>query len=145
MPQFTSKECAWSHFTLKMLGRTVNGLLEFSFKKGVDKEHLYAAGPDPIDIQTGNRKPEGNIKVLKYELDMLNDAAQAAGYEDIAEVPHEAITITGSFKKFATSETRIMEAFGVAISEYSVGMSQNAKSTEVSLPFLCMKVTARKI
>lgn len=141
---FNTSECAWHNTSMKLLGRTITGLRGFSFKKGVEKEHLYAAGKNPIDIQSGNVKPEGSIKLLKYEYDLLQDAAQKAGFDDITEVPHTAITITCSFKKNATDPIRIMEAQGVSFNEWEVAQEQNAKMTEVNLPFLAMKVNARK-
>ena len=141
---FTTKECAWAQTGIKLLGRTISGLRGFEFKKAVEKEHIYAAGDDPIDIQSGNRKPDGSLDVLKYELDLLNDAAQAAGFTDITEVPHEAVVITCSYKKALTDPMRIVEAFGVSFTDISVGMKQNAKMTEVALPFLAMKIVHRK-
>lgn len=141
---FDTEECAWSHTSVKLLGRTLTGIRGFSFKKGVEKEHLYAAGPDPIDIQSGNKKPEGSLKILKYEFDLLNDAAQAAGYEDITEVPHSLVLITCSYKKRNTDPIRIIEAQGVAFTEFDNSMEQNAKMTEITLPFLSMRNTVRK-
>ncbi len=141
---FTTKECAWAQVNVKLLGNTIVGLRGFEFKKGIDKEHLYAAGPDPIAIQSGNKKPEGNLKVLKFELDKLNEAAQVAGYADILEVPGELILITTSFRSSPTAPMFICEAIGVEFSEWTVGQEQNAKFTEVTLPFLALKVTSRK-
>lgn len=131
--------------SVKLLGATIIGLRGFSFKRGISKEHLYAAGDDPIDIQSGEKKPEGSLKLLKFELDKLNDAAQAAGFEDITQVPHPLITITCRFKKFETSRARITEAFGVSFLEYEEAMNQGEKFMEVTLPFLAMKVTARAL
>lgn len=144
MGAFSTSECAWSNISMKVLGRTITGLKGFSFKKGVEKEHIYAAGKDPVDIQSGNVKPEGNIKLLKYEVDLLNDAAQAAGYEDILEVPHDLILITCAFKKSKTDTIRTIEAQGVAFTELDYTMEQNAKNADITLPFLCMKVRAKK-
>lgn len=144
MGAFTTEECAWAQTSVKVLGRTISGLRGFSFKKGVEKEHLYAAGAEPIDIQSGNVKPEGSLKVLKFELDLMNDAAQAAGYSDITEVPHSLISVTCKFKKTATSDLRTIESSGVAFTDTEVAMEQNAKMTEVSLPFLAMKNFVKK-
>ena len=141
---FDTSECSWSHTSIKLLGRTLTGLRGFSFKKGIEKEHLYAAGDEPIDIQSGNKKPEGSLKILKYEYDLLQDAAQAAGYDDILDVPHTLISVTCAFKKRLSDPIRIMEAQGVGFTEWDVNLEQNAKMTEVSLPFLAIKVTARK-
>jgi hypothetical protein len=141
---FDTSECSWSNISIKLFGATLQGLRGFSFKKGIEKEHLYAAGPNPIDIQSGNIKPEGSLKLLKYEFDKLNDAAQEAGYEDILEVPHSAVVITCSFKKRAQDPIRIIEAQGVAFTEWDAAQEQNAKMTEMSLPFISIKNTVRK-
>lgn len=141
---FDTAECSWSNVSVKLLGRTLTGLRGFSFKKGIEKEHLYAAGSNPIDIQTGNVKPEGSLKMLKYEFDLLNDAAQAAGYDDILEVPHSAVVITCAYKKRAGDPIRIIESQGVAFTEYEAALEQNAKNSEISLPFLAIKNTVRK-
>lgn len=137
---FTTKECAWAQTSLKMLGRTINGVRAFEFKKGKEKEHLYAAGAKPIDIQEGNVAPTGSITLLKYEVDQLNEAARLAGFADITEVPHTAISIVCNFKKTLTSKSEVVSALGVAFSEITIGMQQNAKMTEVAMPFLAMDV-----
>ena len=140
MDVFSTKECAWQNTSLTVLGRKVTGLRGFEFKKSVEKEHLYAAGSEPIDIQDGNKKYEGNIKLLKYEVDLLNDAALAAGFTDITEVPHEAILITTEYKKVITDKARKVIAAGVGFTEMGFAMEQNAKMTEVTLPFIAIKI-----
>lgn len=136
----TSDECAWSHFEIKILGRTIKGLRGFGFKKEVEKEHLYGAGNDAIDIQTGNKKNSGTIKVLGFEADAMNKAARDAGYDDITDVPHEVIVITCSFKKRTTDTVKTYIASGVAFTESGVDLEQNAKHREITLPYLAMNV-----
>lgn len=140
----TSKECAWAQFEMKVLDRTVKGLRGFSFKKTVEKEHLYGAGGEPIDIQDGNRKYEGNVKLLGFEVDAINKVASDAGYDDITEVPHEAIVITVSFKKRATDAIKTYVATGVSFTECGVDMEQNAKHREITLPYLAMNIKQPK-
>lgn len=141
MGAFTTEECEWSRTSVKVLGAQIVGIQKFMFDNEVEKEHLYAAGSKPIDIQEGNEKPTGQIDILKYELDKMNAAAQAAGYASIAHVPHSAVLITCTFKKFATSPIKTITASGVAFSKISVDMSQNAKSTVVPLPFIAMDIS----
>lgn len=140
---FSTKECAYAHITLQMLGRTFVGLRGFSFEKNIDKEYLHGAGNEPIDIQVGNKTYPVTLKLLKYEVDALNDAALNAGFDDILEVPHDAITITCSFKKNATDKIRTIVAAGVAFSNIKFGQDQGAKFTEVDMPALAMKVTMK--
>lgn len=140
---FSTKECAWSHTSLKILGATIVGLRGFDFEKNFEKEYLYAAGNEPIDIQPGNKSYPGHLKLLKYEVDKMNDAALLAGYEDITEVPHEAIVITCSYKKVATDAARTITAMGVAFTNLKEALEQNGKMTEITLPFLSMKTILR--
>lgn len=136
---FSTDECAWKKVTIKLLGRTFVGIRGFEFEKNFDKEYLYGAGDEPIDINSGNKSYPGSYKLLKYEVDLLNDAAQAAGYEDITEVPHELISGTCTFKKTATSKTRTITSAGISFTSLKAAMEQAAKMTEVPLPFIAMK------
>lgn len=136
----TSDECAWSRFEVKILGRTIKGLRGFGFKKEVEKEHLYGAGDDAIDIQSGNKKNSGSIKVLGFEADAMNKAARDAGFDDITDVPHEAIVITCAYKKRAIDPVKTYIASGVAFTEAGVDLEQNAKHREITLPYLAMNV-----
>jgi len=138
--EFSTNDCAWSNTSVVVLGRKLTGLRGFEFKKSIEKEHVYASGDEPVDIRSGNKKYEGNLKLLKYELDLLNDAAQAAGYADITEVPHTAIAITVEFKKTNTTKSRLLSVPGVAFTELAIAMEQNAKMTEVTLPFLALRI-----
>lgn len=138
--EFNTKDCAWSNVTITLLGRKIVGLRGFSAKKTVEKEHVYASGDEPMDIQSGNKKYEGSYKVLKYELDLLNKAAQDAGFADITEVPHTAITSTIEYKKTITSSNEVLNVLGIAFTEVDYKGEQNAKMMEVDLPFLAMRI-----
>jgi len=135
-----TSECAWAQIEVKILGRVIRGLRGFEFKKAQEKEHLYGSGANPLDIQSGNIAYSGNIKVLGFELDSMNRAAQEAGYADIVDVPHEAIIITAKFQKTKLDKKVFITTTGVAFQEYANTMEQNAKMREVTLPFLAMSV-----
>jgi hypothetical protein len=134
----STSECAWSSISMNILGRKVIGLRGFELKKTIEKEHLYASGDNPHDIQTGNKAYTGSIKALKYEVDQFNDAALEAGFEDITEIPHPLITITVQYKKTQASRIRTVTLPGVGFTDLTFAMEQNAKMTEVTLPFLAM-------
>ena len=136
----TTDECAWKDISVQMLGRKFTGLKSFSMKISREKEHVYASGGDPVDITEGNTKYEGSLKMLKYELDALNDAAKLAGYTDITAVPHALIVINVQFKKNLASAIRSHAAIGVGFTESEITMEQGGKMTEVTLPFICMKI-----
>jgi|SRR6185312_8918603 len=136
---FSTKECAWSRTNVKVLGRTLVGIAGFDFEKDVTTEYVYGAGDDPIDIQRGNKAYPGSVDMMKFELDMLNDAAVTAGFEDITEVPHESIVITCTFKKLPTDVPRTITAAACAFSNIKAAMKQNDLSMTVNLPFKSMK------
>lgn len=138
-----TNEFSWSHTTVKVLGATMIGIDGMGFNKKFDKEVIYGAGNDPIDIQNGNKSYDGTLDLKKYEVDKLNDAALAAGYEDISEVPHEAITIITSFKKGAGDKTRTITATGVAFTALPQSMKQGDKQMQISLPFIAIKITSK--
>jgi hypothetical protein len=140
-----TSECAWFKAEIKILGRKVRGLRGFSFKKSVEKEHLYGSGNQPLDIQEGNVKYEGNIKLLGFEVDALNRAALEAGYSDLLDIPHEAVTITCTFQKTKLEKMVRFTAFGVAFTEMDNAMEQNAKMREITLSFIAMSIDTETI
>lgn len=142
---FSTKECAWAQTTLKFLGGTPIGIRGFEFKKNIEKELIFAAGDEAIDITSGNKSVSGSLTLLKFEVDKLNEAAQKALYDDITEVPHTLLLVTCAFKLTPTSPIQIIETpMGIAITDITYAMQQNAKFMEVPLPFISQKLTVRK-
>lgn len=122
------------------MGYKLIGAQGFELKKTVDKEHIYGSNDDPIDMNSGNKGYTGSISVLKFESDKFNDAALAAGYADITEVPHTLISAVIQYKKNATDKIRTATVLGIGFTELGNGMEQGAKMTKVALPFLAMKI-----
>lgn len=135
---FSTNECAFKQVSIVCLGRKFVGIQGFEYKKNVEKELIYGAGGKPIDINEGNERIEGSLKLLKYEVDMLNDAARKANYTDITSVPHQAISIVFTYQKNALSPVRTSSLIGVAITEMPFGLDQGAKNMQVTLPFIAM-------
>lgn len=138
---FSTKECAWSKTSVKVLGRTLVGITGFDLNKKIDAEYLYGGGDEPIDIQTGNKSYPGSLELMKFEVDLLNEAAQSAGFEDILEVPHEAIVITCVFKKTLTSPIKTLTSLATKFTELPYKLNQNDKSMKMNLPLMSMKTT----
>lgn len=136
----TSSECAFAQFEIKFLARVIKGLRGFSLKKEKDIEEIYGSGNEPLDMNEGNNKYSGSLKVLGFEVDAMNKAAKEAGYDDLTEVPHEAAVITLSFKKKATDSLTTYTVRGVKMTEWSAEMEQGAKMRETTLPFKAMSI-----
>ena len=134
-----SQELEWKHVTLSLLGLTIRGLRGFKIKKNKDTEHLFASGEEAIGIQTGNIKRDGSFKILKGDVDKLNDAAQQAGYEDITDVPYQLITSTIAYKKAFGRPLRTISILGIQFTDLEEAMEQGAKQMEIELPWLAMR------
>lgn len=135
-----SSEFSWHNANVKLLGRSITGLRGWELKKEVEKEQLYGAGQHALDITEGNIKCSGSITVLGYELDAMNRAAQAAGYDDILSLPHEAVVLTVTYRKSPADPITKQVARGVSFSDMPQGMQQGAKNREIQLSFVCMDI-----
>ena len=136
---FSTEECAWKQVSVTALGRKFVGIDGFTADIEEEADYMYGAGSEPIDIQDGNCKYPGTLKLKKYEVDMLNDAALLAGYENIIKVPYPLITITVVYKKTLTSKTRTIVSTGVKFTKLPGSLEQNDKFSKVELPYLAMK------
>lgn len=136
---FYSREFEFADIRIKMLGAQLSGLRGLTYKKDREKEHVYAAGPDPKGIQRGNRKYEGTLTLLKSDYDALELAARTAGYDDIVEVPFTDVVITVVYQQEdGTLKTDTL--IGCEFTSAEDGMKQGDKFKEIELPFIFMKL-----
>lgn len=137
IPFFDSKDCEWADMTVMIAGATITKIRGIKYKASQEKKLLYAAGTEPISIQSGNRSYEGEIKVLKGALDDMNRAALAAGGDDILDMQFD-IVIT--YKAKGTRALQTDTLVSVEVSNFEKGWDQGAQSMEVSLPIVFMKL-----
>lgn len=130
---FNSKEQAWSDVRIAIAGKPVVGIRGFKYKVAQEKEHLYGAGDEPIGIQRGNRQYEGEIKLLKFEYDLLDDAAKLAGARDILDIRFDIII---KYSKNIGGLIRMDSVRGAEFKDYELGMEQGAKMMEITLPVI---------
>lgn len=135
-----SSEYAWHHTEVKIADRIITGITAWELKKTKDQEELYGAGQHPIDIQAGNIHCSGSITLFGFEADRLEQAAQAAGYDSILDVPHELLTITVTARKLAKDPITKWLARGVSFAETTDTLKQNDKKRECPMPFICMDI-----
>ncbi|TAN18828.1 MAG: hypothetical protein EPN37_04510 [Chitinophagaceae bacterium] len=133
---FDSKEASWSAIKVVIAGREVTGIRGVKYKISQEKEQLFGAGDEPIGIQRGNRTYEGELKLLKYELDLLTDAAHAAGARDIMDIRLDVIITY----QWGSNPLRTDALLGVEFKEAEKGMDQNAKFMEITIPVLFMRL-----
>lgn len=127
------KEAEWADFRVAIDGANIVGLRGLSHTETDEDEPLHAAGRLPVGIQTGNTTFEGELKILKNELDALNIAAKAAGYGSIKDVPN--VVITATYLPKGARALRTNTLMGVKIGSIQEGWDQGAKFMELTLPF----------
>jgi hypothetical protein len=127
------KEAEWTDMKIAIDGKTITGIRGITYKKTPDDEALHAAGREPVSIQSGNNTYEGTLKLLKNELDALNAAARALGYDDICDVSGLVITIAYLPKAARLLKTDTLT--GVKLGELPFGWEQGAKFMEHDIPF----------
>lgn len=139
IPFFDSKDCEWADMTVMIAGATLTKITGIKYKAAQEKKLVYAAGTEPISIQSGNRSYDGQIKVLKGAIDDMNRAAQAAGGSDIMDLQFD-IVIT--YKAKGTRALQTDTLINVEVSNFEKGWDQGAQSMEVTVPIVFMKLIA---
>ncbi len=134
-------ESSWKKCEAYMNGVKITGLRGFTYEKESDDEPIYAGGDQPIAIQSGNVSYRGNLKAFKSDIDAMNKAAQAQGYNDITEVNN--LVLVKVYKPEGQTLLQTDTLTGVKISKLTKGWDQGAKFMEIDLPynFLNLKIT----
>lgn len=135
-----SSECAWQHGKVVLLNRTITGLRGWMLNTAVEKEYVYGAGNEPIDINEGNVSYSGSVTLLGYELDALDKAAQTAGYDSISRVPHEAVNMVVKLQKSKSDPVVMYSVTGIAFEGAEDKQNQGDKNREVTLSFKAMSI-----
>lgn len=137
MVTINNKEYAWGDIQVVMWGRPVIGLKGIEYKTTKDKELNYGAGREAYGIQHGKRANEGTIKLSSAELNAMNNAAKAKGYQDILDVE---LNIIVSYIPEGSVAITVDEIICASFKELPKGMNEGDLKAEHSLPFVCLKI-----
>jgi hypothetical protein len=134
---FDTKECEWSDVTVAYGGAVIGKLRGIAYGASKNKQHLHAAGDEPISIQSGNRTYKGTLTVLKSAVDSMNDAALAAAGTDLLDL---VVDITVTYKKRGQRGLRTRQLVGCEITDFEEAMKQGDTMMEIALPFLFLRL-----
>lgn len=134
---FDSKDVEWSDLSISVGGAQLTKIRSVKYGVKTAKTHLFAEGDAPISIQSGNREPQGSIKVLKTAIDTLNAAAVAAGGRDITDLVFDIII---TWKAQGTRPLQTDRLVGCQVSGFEKGIEQGGDKMEVELPFLFLQL-----
>lgn len=133
---FNSTEWAWRDMSISLNGVLLGKVTKLTYKTARESEHLYGAGDDPFDINPGNKAYTGEMETYGTVIANMNRAAQAAGYDDLTDVPW---TISVSYKKTATEPVHNVVLPNVVFEEAEEGGANNEKAFKKTLPFKCLR------
>ena len=133
----SAKNVEWADLSVSLGGSSIGNLQGLKFSIATKKEHLHGEGDDPIDIQSGNREPKGELSVLKSIVDVMNATAVAAGGRDLTDV---AWDIVAFWKPVGSRPPVTYTLKGAQISDFEIGAMQGDMSVKVTLPFLFMSL-----
>ena len=137
---FSTKQYSWSSVKVFMWGKLITGLRGIEYTTKTEKEYAYGGGNEPQSIQSGNKSYEGNIMVLQSELIAMQNAAIAAGYSDITDVPGFDIQVSYANKG---EVPRTDSLIAVEFTEEPDGMKQGDKFSEHTLPIMFLRKVSK--
>jgi len=128
-----TSQYAWKEVRVRFLGREIIAILEFRYKRMVNKEHLHGRGSKPIAIQAGNETTEGSITVMQSELQALT---AALGLVNLLNIRFDLVVTYDDGAGNVTTDI----VSSVSCQEYEKGMAQGDLKMEIEIPFLAMDI-----
>lgn len=137
---FDTKECEWSDQSVYFNGVKIGKITGFKFKKSKEKEHLYADGDEPIDIQGGNKKYEGTLTVLRGALTDMNTAVKAQNVSGVDDILDARVVIGCNYRAKGNRLLQTHVCSDVEFTDFEQGYMQGDKKQEVAIPFLFLRL-----
>lgn len=138
--EFNSAEYAWKDLEVVLLGRPLVRILEVKYKVSQETKEIYGRGSEPLGIQEGNRKYEGEMKIGQSELEaLISKAQQMSSGSDPTRMPQFNISVSYSKNDVVVTDVLL----GVKLNEFEKGMKQGDSDMEVSLPFKFLGIKLR--
>ena len=134
MSVINSEEFAWADAQVVLLGKTIEGIVAFRYKKSQSKELRYGRGNQPIGFKRGNHAYEGSITIHKSELDALKAASPDGDINRLKnfDIVFAYTTEDGAFNsdiaKFAE------------FTETEEALKQGDGNGEYELPFVALRI-----
>lgn len=127
-------EYSWREVKVSILGRVIEGILDVSYEKEVEKKPIYGRGGKTKGIQSGNEKCTGDITLRQSEVEAMILAAKATNplatpLDIIFDVQVQYVAVGES----AIVKDRVLAA---QFTKLPKGMKQGDMDMQVKMPFL---------
>ena len=128
-----AQETGWNETSLNVLGRTIEGVVEFSYKETEEHEYVRGRGGKPIGMVTGNYSVEGSFTLLRSEFVALRDAARTAG-KRLTQISFDIIHSYENEGGVAVTDIVV----GARIKENENKLAQGDKMMKIALPYIAL-------
>jgi hypothetical protein len=130
-----ASEYQWKDISVVILGRTIEGIVDVSYKDSEELEYVRGRGDKPLAIVSGNFSCEGKITLLQSELMALRDVARKAG-KRLTEISFD---ITHSYEN-AEGVATTDQVIGARVKETEQKIAQGDKFQKVDLPYMALDI-----
>jgi len=136
MYSINGREYEWADISIIIGGMPIIGFTAISYKKGVEKEVLFAKGRKGHTIQRKNETVEGSITFTQTQLEMLRAASLPFG--GILYARFDIVVSYGAETPQQVPKVQTDTIKGAEFTEYEKGMNQGDGSMEIAMPFLAL-------
>lgn len=133
---FDSNEWHWKDLTVYANGVRISKIKRAIHKTARELEALHGEGDDAFDVNPGNKEQTGELDLYASQIDRMNRAAQAMGYDDLTDVPW---TFVYHYKATVADPQRLITVPNARIGEFETGGANNEKAFVKTLPYTSLK------
>lgn len=130
-------EYQWKDLSINILGRTIEGVVDYKKKLSVKKERIYGRGSRPLGITSGNEEVSGSITLHQSELQAMVAAVKAgAPGRELTDVSFDIVHTYENAQLGITTDIIV----GAQITEFEEGMAQGDPFMKVTLPYIALRL-----
>lgn len=116
------------------MGKVIEGITAFKYKKSQSKELRYGRGNKPIGFKRGNKSYDGSITIYKSELEALKDASPNGDINDLRSFDI-VFSYAGESGALKTDIAKMCE-----FTEVEEALKQGDGNGEYEIPFLALDI-----
>ena len=131
-----TRQYEWDDISIVFLGKTISGIVAVEYGADRKKDYVYGRGNDPLSIQRGQKKYEGEITLLQSEYTELAILAKTVNPKyDITDISFDIAISYGVGAQVVRDIIRSAE-----FTEAKKGMKNEDTHMEIKLPFMALGI-----
>lgn len=126
---------SWKDVRVVILGRSIEGIVDVSYKRITKKDHVRGRGNKSLGIVSGDETIEGKVTILQTELEAMVLAAQTAG-KTLTEVSFDIVHVYENDEETTTTDIVV----GAEFTEYEKKLGQSDPYMKIELPYMALEL-----